>query len=884
MNRKTLIGASLAALFALPIAASHAAPIPLPKKPQAPVKGMPAKPATIKRLAHLAAKPGPGGKPVLTVPAPIPRVKAAKAAPAHYREGEAIVVFKKGVARTVAAQSLAASKLVLSKRFDRLSVHAGKDFALVRGSQGMTASQVLALAKRNPQVESASLNYAKHISLVTPNDTYFGSDQWPLRNTGQTGGTPGADIRAAEAWQQANNTGTTNAVIAVLDSGVDYTHPDLQGNMWTNPEELGGAAGIDDDGNGYVDDLYGIDTGEHDSDPMARDSHGTHVAGILGAVGNNGEGVAGVNWTTRIMAINGFAPDGSMYTADELEALSYILDMKARGHNVVAVNASFGCLDCYSAPERAAIQALGDAGILLVAAAGNETNDNDGATPGYPASYDLPNIISVAATDHNDTLSSFSNYGATSVDIAAPGEDILSTYRWQWYTPGQGGDVFFADLEAGETGWIKDAPWAVTAEASVSPGHAWSDSPGGDYANDQSLGVVSPPVDLTGVAGGDLTLGFQLRYDLAYDAANDSYDWLDLYFQNDLPGWTLTTEQAHGGSHAWSDTPGGNYLDDSFNTLQSPAMDLSAAYPDFTELSFWVKGEIEASYDSLDIYCHGGDGVWHYVGSLDGAYPDWTQYSAAVPNECLTANARFTFDLLADYSVNHDGYYLDDVKVADVDFPDPPYFADDMEAGDNGWTREAWVNAYQGSITGSSGGGFELYGVPIDPLYRAHPFRAFFALSTDGNVTADGIYLDDIGIGRPQSLYQGYALLSGTSMAAPHVAGAVGFLAGLYNETGDPLKTRILNGADAKGLPVASGGRLNLLNALTPPQPCEGDFDRNGRVDAADYNVFKAAYGSRTGQPRYNAAADFDHDGDVDGTDLKTFRDDYGRSDCPILP
>ncbi len=882
---KTLLSAALATLFALPAAAPRAAPLPLKQAAVAPKPGIPKRPAIIKPLPHLAAKAGPGGKPVLVVPPARPSAQAAsKPRAAAFKQGEFVVVFKKGVAKSAAAQSMATGsgkKINLAKSFDKLSAKAGKTFGLARSGKSLTTSQALALIKANPRVESVSLNYAKTPSAVTPNDVFFANYQWSLKNTGQTGGTAGADIKATEAWQQANNTGTTNAILAVLDTGVDYTHPDLQANMWVNAEESGngGNPGVDDDGNGYIDDIHGIDTGEDDSDPMSTgDSHGTHVAGILGAVGNNSEGVAGVNWTTRIMAVKGFAADGYMYESDELEAIDYIIGMKNAGHNVVAVNASFGCTGCYSAPEEAAIQALGNAGILLVAAAGNESADND-SIPSYPANYNLPNVISVASTDHNDALSWFSNHGATKVHLAAPGSDILSTYRWQWYTPGSGTEFFFDDMESGAGAWINGLPWAITSEASHSPTQAWSDSPGGDYTDNQDAGLVGPAVNLTSVTG-ELLLGFQVRYDLAPADPGQTGDTLDIYFQNDLPGWTITTEQAHGGTHAWSDSPDGNYPNYSFNILTSPAMDLTPVAAGDTYMTFWLKGQIEAGYDFLNIYCNGDDGIWHPMGSVDGMVADWTQYSARVRTACRTPNAKIHIELAADYSVNYDGYYLDDVRVYDVD-TDSDYFTDGMESGTNGWTREAWTNDYQGSVTGSSGGAFELFGVPIGTSYRAYPFRPFFMLHSDASTTADGVYLDNIGIGRPETVVQGYALLSGTSMAAPHVTGAAGFLHGLYGETGAALRTRILSATDAKGLPVATAGRLNLVKGLNPPQPCEGDFDHDGDVDAANYNTFKAAYGSRTGQPRYNAAADFDHDNDVDGTDLKVFRADYGRNDCP---
>jgi len=319
MNRK-LISFSVTALLILPGAGLYAAETdqgnrasvpsqftPLQKRPQASVKGMPAKPAEIRMLPHTDTRTGPQGQPLITVPAPPPPATkpgaegprslgpASKAKAAHYREGELIVVFKKGIGVTQVRQSLAASNLTLAKRFDKLSAKTGKTFALVRGGKGMKAQDLLTLMKKNPLVEAVSLNYGKRINNggcpgASPNDSYFNSYQWPLCNYGQTGGTLDADIDATEAW--VSYTGSTGVIMAVLDTGVDYNHPDLHANMWVNPGEIPGN-GIDDDGNGYVDDIYGIDTGEHDSDPMDIEGHGTHVAGTLGAVGNNGQGVVG---------------------------------------------------------------------------------------------------------------------------------------------------------------------------------------------------------------------------------------------------------------------------------------------------------------------------------------------------------------------------------------------------------------------------------------------------------------------------------------------------------------------------------------------------------------------------------------------------------------
>jgi len=245
---------------------------------------------------------------------------------------------------------------------------------------------------------------------------------WGLNNIGQTGGTIDADIDAPEAWDVT--TGDSNLVIAIIDSGLDMSHPDIAANLWTNPGEIPGN-GIDDDGNGYIDDVHGWDFTGNDNDPTddvaACGGHGTHTAGTVGAVGDNGVGVTGVNWNVKLMplkAAKGLL--GILCTLPDSATIAAIEYAAANG--ALVSNNSYGG-GSYSQAQMDTIRA---SRRLYVAAAGNENNDND-ANPSYPASYPLDNIISVAATDHNDARASFSNYGVTSVDLGAPGVNILST-------------------------------------------------------------------------------------------------------------------------------------------------------------------------------------------------------------------------------------------------------------------------------------------------------------------------------------------------------------------------------------------------------------------------------------------------------------------------
>ncbi len=275
-----------------------------------------------------------------------------------------------------------------------------------------------------PEIAYAEPNFELEPS-ATPNDTQY-ARMWGLNNTGQTGGVPDADIDAPEAWN--TTTGKSSTVVAVIDEGVDVNHPDLRGNIWVNRDEVP-ANGVDDDDNGYVDDVNGYDFANDDAsvyDPVAGqgDEHGTHVAGTIAASGNNGVGVTGVSWNARIMALKFINVEGG-YTSDAVEALNYAVN-----NGVKISNNSWGGVG-NSRSLRDAIARADAAGHLFVAAAGNGgpdgVGDNNDASPNYPASYDLPNIVSVAATNDRDGLTSFSNYGAASVDLAAPGASILST-------------------------------------------------------------------------------------------------------------------------------------------------------------------------------------------------------------------------------------------------------------------------------------------------------------------------------------------------------------------------------------------------------------------------------------------------------------------------
>jgi subtilisin family serine protease len=334
-------------------------------------------------------------------------------------EGELLVKFQRAAKVEERVKQLGGERI---REFKDLG------WQLIRLPRGLSVADAVARYRAVPGVESVQPNFV-YRTQATADDPRF-TELYGL-----------ARIQAAGAWDRT--TGSPSVIVAVIDLGVDYTHEDLNANMWRNPGETGvdgqgankSSNGIDDDGNGYVDDVYGIDTINHDSNPMDDSGHGTHVAGTIGGVGNNGKGVVGVNWAVGIMAIKSHDQSGNGTSASVIEAYQYAAAMRNRGINIRVTNSSWGGAPeapSYDQALKDAIDLAGNAGILNVCAAGNANNNND-ATPFYPASYDSPSILSVAASDQNDNPASFTSYGANTVDIAAPGVGIVSTYPGNGY-------------------------------------------------------------------------------------------------------------------------------------------------------------------------------------------------------------------------------------------------------------------------------------------------------------------------------------------------------------------------------------------------------------------------------------------------------------------
>jgi subtilisin family serine protease len=433
--------------------------------------------------------------------------------PDHLRH-ELIVKYKSGTHRKTAS---ALKKTIGATTIKKFKIIDAEHIGI---PDSISVNDALDIFRNDPNVEWAEPNYIRRaMALSPPNDPFF-TRMWPLQNTGQavnnTPGTETADIDALEAWE--TTTDCSNVIIAIIDSGVDLNHPDIKNNLWTNPGEIDGN-GIDDDQNGFIDDVHGWNFVDDNNDVSDSNDHGTHVAGVIAAQGNNNVGITGVCWSAKLMILKFLNTSGTGNTSDEISAIEY-----AVANNAKIINASFG-ESGYLQGEYDAISAADSAGLLYVAASGNQGFDNDAKAQDdkiYPGGYDLSNIISVAASDQDDQLPDWSVYGATTVDLAAPGSNVYSSY------PNREA-VWSSTFDTNADGWTLTGSWA---RVSLSPAYL-TDSPSVDYFPNTETTATSPVIYLS--ERGSAILTFRIR---GSSESNNDILYLETSTSPDGP-WTI---------------------------------------------------------------------------------------------------------------------------------------------------------------------------------------------------------------------------------------------------------------------------------------------------------------------------------------------------------
>lgn len=647
----------------------------------------------------------------------------------RFRPDRVLVSFRKDAALSARAATLQRNGL------EPVAAPANPHFATLRLSdaargRGLTVREVTRALRQDPTVRCAEPDYYVRAQDL-PNDPRF-AEQWSLRNTGALQGTPGADIHAEEAWNIT--TGSSSVVVAVLDTGVDYTHADLAANVLRD----------------NADAVVGYDFANNTPVPLDDNDHGTHCAGILGAVGNNGTGITGVCQTVRIMPVKFLDADGYGTDSGAIQAIDF-----ARTHGAQIISASWGGGDAGQLLAEA-IRRAGDAGILFVAAAGNDGSDND-ETPFYPANLnrELDNVVSVAATDRTDALAYFSNFGADSVDLAAPGVDILSTIRGSTYRSFSGTSMACPHV-AGVAALIKARyPGATAAQikarliggADRLPGLLGLVSTGRLNAAAALVSDSTPPAAPAGfsiTARGETTLQlswtapgddgnagtailYEMRYDTApltagnpgrlasrshlpsplpagtqqscllpglqpgaayyvslraYDRAGNGSELALAGPVTTLPGtseilmlddaegtprfagpapWSISTEQAFGGTHAYTDSAGVPYHPNVNSALaqQNPVLITTTS----TQLSFEARTDLEYGYDGLvvELSTNGG-GTWLPTSLVLTGSSDWTYYALPV-GQYVGQQLLVRFHLYTDFQTQQDGVWLDDIRI-----------------------------------------------------------------------------------------------------------------------------------------------------------------------------------------------------------------------------
>jgi serine protease len=472
-----------------------------------------------------------------------------------YKSDSVIVVYKDSASKF---DRRAARSIVRAKISDLNNDEIDDKYRHLKGGRiakftldNVSVKSALEKLRKNPAVLYAEPDYIVHASVI-PDDSSF-ADLWGMNNTGQSGGVADADIDAPEAWDIS--TGSHDVIVGVIDTGVDHTHPDLMANIWSNPGEIAGD-GIDNDGNGYIDDIHGINAISGVGDPMDTGGHGSHVSGTIGASGNNGLGVVGVNHDVSIIGCK-FLGDQGGTTSDAIACIDYFVGLKNNGVNVRVTNNSWGG-GGFSQALSDAITSSEEANILFVAAAGNDAYDND-AQSSYPSGYPHDSVLAVASTTRTDSMSSFSQWGLTTVDLGAPGSDILSTVPGGGYASYSGTSMATPHV----TGAAALA-WSVNPELSAIEMKALLMSSGDDNAalagktaSGRRLNVnnalndadPTPGFTLAATPGSStIEAGETATYSFNVGSVADWNGEVSLTLDGSLAGATLTTDTATPGA------------------------------------------------------------------------------------------------------------------------------------------------------------------------------------------------------------------------------------------------------------------------------------------------------------------------------------------------
>ena len=455
--------------------------------------------------------------------------------------------------------------------------------------------------RANSIITIADPNWIYHTSK-TPNDPDY-KKLWGLSNSGDVDasgsrGVKGIDIGAEAAWEKT--TGSKDVIVAIIDTGVDFKIPDLTSNAWTNQKEANGVAGVDDDANGYIDDIHGYNFADDKGDSTDDHGHGSHCAGTIGARGDDGVGVAGINWNVSIMAVKFLDKDGSGSLANAIKAIDY-----ARKNGAQVLSNSWGG-GAFAQTLFDSIALTEKAGELFVAAAGNDGSDSD-KTPAYPASFKIENIISVAAIDKRGELADFSNYGATTVHLAAPGVDIYST------------------APAPTNFQMMSGTSMATPHVSGAAALLLADNPHLTYAEikQRLMAGARPLHTLKGktISGGMLDVSYALA------GTSPPAD------PNDPALWTNKAPQTVSSPHPYGDNLKQSY------TVTVPGAARVALH--------FSKFETEASYDKVEFYSKAGV----LVGTMSGTHTN--EFSPIIDGDTVVIKAT------SDGSVNGYGFDID---------------------------------------------------------------------------------------------------------------------------------------------------------------------------------------------------------------------------------